>query len=135
VTDRYLPDKAIDVMDEAGARVRLRQVTPPPTVRDLQRKINDLVRIKKEKIENQEFEKAVELRDEEEAIRSQIENLKREWEESQEAADLIVSEEDMAYVVSRMTGIPLSKIEEAESRRLLNMEAELHKRLVGQERP
>lgn len=133
VTDRYLPDKAIDVMDEAGARVRLRQVTPPPTVRDLQRKINDLVRIKKEKIENQEFEKAVELRDEEEAIRSQIENLKREWEESQEAADLIVSEEDMAYVVSRMTGIPLSKIEEAESRRLLNMEAELHKRLVGQE--
>ena len=133
VTDRYLPDKAIDVMDEAGARVRLRQVTPPPTVRDLQRKINDLVRFKKEKIENQEFEKAVELRDEEEAIRSQIENLKREWEESQDAADLIVSEEDMAYVVSRMTGIPLSKIEEAESRRLLNMEAELHKRLVGQE--
>ena len=133
VTDRFLPDKAIDVMDEAGARVRLRRVTPPPLVRELQRKINDLVRVKKEKIENQEFEKAVELRDQEEDIRRQIENLKREWEESQEESELIVNEEDMAYVVSRMTGIPLSKIEEAESRRLLNMEAELHKRLVGQD--
>ena len=133
VTDRYLPDKAIDVMDEAGARVRLRQVTPPPMVRELQRKINDIARIKKEKIEEQEFEKAVELRDQEEEIGSQIEVLKREWEESQDEADLLVSEEDMAYVVSRMTGIPLSKIEEAESRRLLNMEDELHKRLVGQE--
>jgi ATP-dependent Clp protease ATP-binding subunit ClpC len=133
VTDRFLPDKAIDVMDEAGARVRLRRVTPPPLVRELQRKINDLVRVKKEKIEHQEFEKAVELRDQEEDIRRQIENLKREWEESQDENDLIVNEEDIAYVVSRMTGIPLSKIEEAESRRLLNMEAELHKRLVGQD--
>jgi ATP-dependent Clp protease ATP-binding subunit ClpC len=133
VTDRFLPDKAIDVMDEAGARVRLRRVTPPPSVRDLQRKLNELVRSKKEKIENQEFEKAVELRDQEEDIRRQIEALKQEWEESEEAADLVVSEEDMAYVVSRMTGIPLSKIEEAESRRLLNMEAELRKRLVGQD--
>jgi ATP-dependent Clp protease ATP-binding subunit ClpC len=133
VTDRFLPDKAIDVMDEAGARVRLRRVTPPSSVRELQRKINDLVRNKKEKIENQEFEKAVELRDQEEDIRRQIETLKQEWEESQESADSIVTEEDMAYVVSRMTGIPLSKIEEAESRRLLNMEAELRKRLVGQD--
>lgn len=133
VTDRYLPDKAIDVMDEAGARVRLQRITPPPTVRELQRKINDVVRVKKDKIENQEFEKAVELRDEEEEVRRQIEDLKREWEESQDDSELIVGEEDIAYVVSRMTGIPLSKIEEAESRRLLNMEAELHKRVVGQE--
>lgn len=133
VTDRYLPDKAIDVMDEAGARVRLQRITPPPMVRELQRKINDVIRVKKDKIENQEFEKAVELRDEEEEVRRQIEDLKREWEESQDDSELIVSEEDMAYVVSRMTGIPLSKIEEAESRRLLNMEAELHKRVVGQE--
>ena len=133
VTDRYLPDKAIDVMDEAGARVRLQRITPPPLVRELQRKINDVVRVKKDKIENQEFEKAVELRDEEEEVRRQIEDLKREWEESQDDSELVVGEEDIAYVVSRMTGIPLSKIEEAESRRLLNMEAELHKRVVGQE--
>jgi ATP-dependent Clp protease ATP-binding subunit ClpC len=133
VTDRYLPDKAIDVMDEAGARVRLQRITPPPMVRELQRKINDVVRVKKDKIENQEFERAVELRDEEEEVRRQIEDLKREWEESQDDSELIVNEEDIAYVVSRMTGIPLSKIEEAESRRLLNMEAELHKRVVGQE--
>ena len=133
VTDRYLPDKAIDVMDEAGARVRLQRITPPPMVRELQRKINDVVRVKKDKIENQEFEKAVELRDEEEEVRRQIDELKQEWEESQDDSELIVSEEDMAYVVSRMTGIPLSKIEEAESRRLLNMEAEMHKRVVGQD--
>ena len=133
VTDRYLPDKAIDVMDEAGARVRLQRITPPPMVRELQRKINDVVRVKKDKIENQEFEKAVELRDEEEEVRRQIDELKQAWEESQDDSELIVSEEDMAYVVSRMTGIPLSKIEEAESRRLLNMEAEMHKRVVGQD--
>ncbi len=133
VTDRYLPDKAIDVMDEAGARVRLQRITPPPMVRELQRKINDVVRVKKDKIENQEFEKAVELRDEEEDVRRQIDELKREWEENQDASELIVTEEDIAYVVSRMTGIPLSKIEEAESRRLLNMEMEMHKRVVGQE--
>jgi len=133
VTDRFLPDKAIDVMDEAGARVRLQRITPPPMVRELQRKINDVVRVKKDKIENQEFEKAVELRDEEEEVRRQIDELKQEWEESQDDSELIVSEEDMAYVVSRMTGIPLSKIEEAESRRLLNMEAEMHKRVVGQD--
>ncbi|MDH3598245.1 MAG: ATP-dependent Clp protease ATP-binding subunit [Candidatus Tectomicrobia bacterium] len=133
VTDRFLPDKAIDVMDEAGARVRLQRITPPPMVRELQRKINDVVRVKKDKIENQEFEKAVELRDEEEEVRRQIDELKQEWEESQDDSELVVSEEDMAYVVSRMTGIPLSKIEEAESRRLLNMEAEMHKRVVGQD--
>jgi ATP-dependent Clp protease ATP-binding subunit ClpC len=120
-------------MDEAGARVRLQRITPPPMVRELQRKINDVVRVKKDKIENQEFEKAVELRDEEEEVRRQIDELKREWEESQDDSELIVSEEDIAYVVSRMTGIPLSKIEEAESRRLLNMEAEMHDRVVGQD--
>jgi ATP-dependent Clp protease ATP-binding subunit ClpC len=133
VTDRFLPDKAIDVMDEAGARVRLRRITPPPMVRDLQRKINEIVRLKKEKIENQEFEKAVELRDQEEDIRRQIDTLKQEWEDTHDERELVVTEEDMAYVVSRMTGIPLSKIEEAESQRLLNMEEELHKRVVGQE--
>src|SRR5437763_390754 len=133
VTDRFLPDKAIDVMDEAGARVRLRRITPPSAVRELQRKINEIVRLKKEKIENQEFEKAVELRDQEEDIRRQIETLKQEWEDAHDERELVVTEEDMAYVVSRMTGIPLSKIEEAESQRLLNMEDELHKRGVGQE--
>jgi ATP-dependent Clp protease ATP-binding subunit ClpC len=133
VTDRFLPDKAIDVMDEAGARVRLRRITPPPMVRDLQRKINEIVRLKKEKIENQEFEKAVELRDQEEDIRRQIDTLKQEWEDTHDERELVVTEEDMAYVVSRMTGIPLSKIEEAESQRLLNMEEELHNRVVGQE--
>jgi ATP-dependent Clp protease ATP-binding subunit ClpC len=99
----------------------------------LQRKINEIVRLKKEKIENQEFEKAVELRDQEEDIRRQIDTLKQEWEDTHDEREIVVTEEDMAYVVSRMTGIPLSKIEEAESQRLLNMEEELHQRVVGQE--
>jgi len=81
-------------------------------VRDLQRKINEIVRLKKEKIENQEFEKAVELRDQEEDIRRQIDTLKQEWEDAHDEREIVVTEEDMAYVVSRMTGIPLSKIEE-----------------------
>src|SRR5215217_5572191 len=92
VTDRFLPDKAIDVMDEAGARVRLRRITPPPTVRDLQRKINEIVRLKKEKIENQEFEKAVEFRDQEEDIRHQIDTLKQEWEDTHDERELVVTE-------------------------------------------
>ena len=97
VTDRYLPDKAIDVMDEAGARVRLQRITPPPLVRELQRKVNDVIRVKKDKIENQEFEKAVELRDEEEDVRRQMEELKQEWEETRDESEIIVTEEDMAF--------------------------------------
>ena len=95
ITDRFLPDKAIDVMDEAGARVRLRSVTPPPIMRDLQRQINEIAKSKKEKIENQEFERAVELRDQEEGMRRQVEDLRTEWEEAQEESEIPVTEEDM----------------------------------------
>lgn len=133
VSDRFLPDKAIDVVDEAGSRVRLQKVTLPQEVRDLQRKISDIVRRKKEHIEKQEFEKAVELRDKEEELRREVETMKKAWEEAQEAVEPVVTEEDIAYVVSRMTGIPLSKIEETESTRLMHMEDELHKRVVGQD--
>ncbi len=133
VSDRYLPDKAIDVVDEAGSKVRLEKVTYPPEVRELQRQLEELIRGKKEHIEKQNFEKAVELHDSEEALRDRVEMLKRQWEETQEEEEPVVTSEDVAYVVSRMTGIPVSRIEEAESSKLLRMEEDLNGRVVGQE--
>jgi ATP-dependent Clp protease ATP-binding subunit ClpC len=133
VSDRYLPDKAIDVMDEAGSRVRLAKETLPMRVRELQRHIADIVRQKKEFIEKQEFERAVELRDKEEELRREVEQEKKHWEELRDDTEPVVTEEDIAYVVSRMTGIPLSKIEESEASKLMRIEEELHRRVVGQD--
>jgi ATP-dependent Clp protease ATP-binding subunit ClpC len=133
VSDRYLPDKAIDVMDEAGSRVRLAKETMPARVRDLQRQIAEIVRQKKEFIEKQEFERAVELRDKEEDLRRDVEAEKKQWEDMRDDVEPIVTEEDIAYVVSRMTGVPLSKIEESEASKLLRIEEELHRRVVGQD--
>ena len=133
VSDRFLPDKAIDVLDEACSRVRLQRGTLPAEARELQRKIEEMVREKKSYIENQDFERAVELRDREEDMRRQFEVVKQQWEASLGIDEPVVTEEDIAYVVSRMTGIPLSKIEGEEGIRLLNMEEELRKRIVGQD--
>ncbi len=133
VSGRYLPDKAIDVIDEAGSRVRLKKVTLPPELRELQREIEEIVREKKRCIERQEFENAVELRDKEENLKRKLELLKKEWEDDQDDSEPVVNEEDIAHVVSRMTGIPLMKIEDTESDRLLRMEEEIHKRVVGQD--
>jgi ATP-dependent Clp protease ATP-binding subunit ClpC len=133
ISDRFLPDKAIDVLDEAGSRVRLAKVTYPQEVRDLQRKVEELVREKRAHIEEQNFEEAVKLRDQEEETRERLTGMKKDWEEAQTDEETVVTDEDVAFVVSRMTGIPLSKIEETESQRLLRMEEELHKRIVGQD--
>ena len=133
VSDRYLPDKAIDVIDEACSKVRLEKETFPTNIRDLQRHIEDTVRLKKDMIENQEFEKAVELRDQEEQERGKLEELKAEWEAERSEDEALVTEEDVAYVVSRMTGIPLQRIEEIENERLLRMEEEMNSSVVGQE--
>ncbi|MFQ6672556.1 MAG: ATP-dependent Clp protease ATP-binding subunit, partial [Candidatus Tectimicrobiota bacterium] len=133
VSDRYLPDKAIDVVDEASSRVRLQRVTLPPELRALQRQIEEVAREKREHIERQEFERAVELRDLEEELQKKVDELKGEWEETREQSEPVVTDEDITYVISRMTGIPLSKMEEAESVRLLKMADELHRRVVGQD--
>jgi ATP-dependent Clp protease ATP-binding subunit ClpC len=133
ISDRYLPDKAIDVMDEAGSRARLSRSTLPPGVRRIQREIEKLVWEKRRAIEKQEFERAVELRDREEQLRRQLQVLKEEWEESQDDSISMVTGEDIAFVVSRMTGIPVTSIKDTESQRLLNMEEELHKRVIGQD--
>jgi ATP-dependent Clp protease ATP-binding subunit ClpC len=133
VSDRYLPDKAIDVIDEACSKVRLEKETFPSSIRELQRQIEDTVRLKKDMIENQDFEKAVELRDQEEQDRSRLDELKAEWEAERTDEEAMVTEDDVAYVVSRMTGIPLQRIEEVETEKLLRMEGELNSKIIGQE--
>ena len=133
VSDRFLPDKAIDVIDEACSKVRLEKETFPTNIRDLQRQIEETVRTKKDMIEKQDFEKAVELRDQEEQDRSRLDELKAEWEAGQTDEEPYVTEDDVAYVVSRMTGIPLQRIGEVENERLLRMEEELNGHIIGQE--
>lgn len=133
ISDRFLPDKAIDVIDEAGSRVRLRRITQSPEMKKIQRDIDIVVRDKKVCIENQEFEKAVELRDKEEELRDKLDVVKADWDKGRDASEPCITEDDIADVVSSMTGIPLSRIEEKESVRLLNMEQELAGKVVGQE--
>jgi len=132
ISDRFLPDKAIDVIDEAGSRVRLRKVTQSPEMRKIQRDIDAIIRDKKVCIESQEFEKAVDLRDKEESLRETLDKEKEAWGRGQDLSEPSITEEDIAAVVSGMTGIPLSRIEEKESIRLLNMESELASKIVGQ---
>ncbi len=133
IPDRFLPDKAIDVIDEAGSRVHLRKVTYPPEIRELQQKIDDIVQEKKERIENQEFELAVELRDKEEQLRLSMDRSRAEWDSKQDNVRPMVTEEDVAHVVSSITGIPVSRIEKEESQKLQVMGDELKKRIVGQD--
>jgi len=132
ITDRFLPDKAIDVIDEAGSRVRLREITQSPDMKKIQKEMDLIVRDKKVCIENQEFEKAVELRDKEEALIEKLDQVKAEWDKQRDTSEPSVTEDDIADVVSSMTGIPLSRIEEKESIRLMNMEEELSEKVVGQ---
>lgn len=133
ITDRFLPDKAIDVIDEAGSRVRLREITQSPDMKKIQKEMGLVVRDKKVCIENQEFEKAVELRDKEEALIEKLEGAKEEWDKQRDTSEPQITEDDIADVVSSMTGIPLSRIEEKESIRLMNMEKELADKVIGQD--
>ncbi|PIP72020.1 MAG: ATP-dependent Clp protease ATP-binding subunit ClpC [Nitrospinae bacterium CG22_combo_CG10-13_8_21_14_all_47_10] len=133
ISDRFLPDKAIDVIDEAGSRVRLREITQSPEMKKIQRDIDIVIRDKKICIENQEFEKAVELRDKEETLRDKLDEVKADWNKGRDASEPSITEDDIADVVSSMTGIPLSRIEEKESERLINMEQELACKVVGQD--
>jgi ATP-dependent Clp protease ATP-binding subunit ClpC len=133
VKDRYLPDKAIDVVDEAGARARLSVSSVPPDIRDLERKIEKLVSEKESFIKNQDFENAAKVRDRERELRAKLDENKGNWKQSADVTNVKVDSDDIAYVVSRMTGIPMMKLEEEESKKLLRMEDELRKRIVGQD--
>lgn len=136
ITDRHMPDKAIDVMDEAASRVRLQATMPPPELRDVESKLRQVRQEKDAVIHLQEYERAVQLREKEETLRRQKEKLQREWEERKanrgESLNT-VTDEDIAHIVSIWTKIPVSKLAEGESQKLLNMESELHKRIIGQE--
>jgi ATP-dependent Clp protease ATP-binding subunit ClpC len=133
ITDRYLPDKAIDVIDEAGSRARLKSTTRPPDLKDVEAKIEHVTKEKEEAIESQEFEKAASLRDTERKLKEKLEEEMRKWEKTRENVSYTVTEEDIAYIVSKWTGVPIVKMEQSESERLLNMRDEIHKRIVGQD--
>jgi len=133
ITDRFLPDKAIDLIDEAGSKVRLRSFTTPPNLKELEMR---LVEIRKEKdaaVQGQEFEKAASLRDMEQRLREELEETKKSWKEKQGKENSQVTVEDIANVVSSWTGIPVSKLAEAETEKLLKLEDILHSRVIGQE--
>jgi ATP-dependent Clp protease ATP-binding subunit ClpC len=133
ITERFLPDKAIDVMDETGARIKLKRFTMPPELREIEK---DLKRLSKEKnlyIKLHDFEKGAAVKNEEDRLKKLYDNLHKKWRENQQNEIPVVREDDIAYTVSKITGIPLAKIEEKESEKLLRMEEELHKRIVAQE--
>ncbi|WP_067729174.1 ATP-dependent protease ATP-binding subunit ClpC [Oceanobacillus damuensis] len=132
ITDRFLPDKAIDLIDEAGSKVRLRSYTVPPNLKELEQKLEEVRKEKDAAVQSQEFEKAASLRDSEQRFREELEKTKDEWKEKQGQTDSEVTVEDIASVVSIWTGVPVSKLTKDESERLLNMEEILHNRLIGQ---
>jgi ATP-dependent Clp protease ATP-binding subunit ClpC len=133
ITDRFLPDKAIDVVDEAGARSRLGAQVPPPEVQQLREEQEDLGATKDEAIRNQDFERAAILRDREKELQGEIRRTQEEWEKQQRELRPVVDEEQIAFIVSRWTGIPVQRLQEEESERLLRMEEELHESVVGQD--
>ncbi len=133
ITDRFLPDKAIDLIDETGSRAKLQTYALPGELKALEQELKRVSREKEVAISMQNFEEAVRHREEEERLRKLLEESKREWKKNQEKHKPVISKEDVAYVVSKMTGIPLFKLEEEESNKLLRMEEFLHRRVVGQD--
>jgi len=133
ISDRFLPDKAIDLIDEAASRMRIRTMTAPPSYRELEDEISQVRKEKEAAIEAQEFEKAANLRDKERKLSHKKLEVEDEWKSSDEGMRSSIGEDEVAEIVSMWTGIPVVKITEAESKKLLRMEVELHQRLIGQE--
>lgn len=133
ISDRFLPDKAIDLIDEAGSRVKLRSYTPPEEIKRLEEEIKQLEAEKTASVNAQDFEGAAKLRDKEKHGRELLEHLKEEWKKDQEHSMGEVTPEEIAEIISGWTGIPATRLTEEEGKRLLRMEEELHKRLVGQD--
>lgn len=133
ISDRFLPDKAIDLMDEAGSKVRLRSYTTPPNLKELELKLEEVRKEKDASVQSQEFEKAASLRDTEQRLREKLEETKKNWKEKQGQENNEVTVEDIANVVSSWTGIPVSRLAQTETDKLLKLEEILHSRLIGQE--
>jgi ATP-dependent Clp protease ATP-binding subunit ClpC len=132
ISDRFLPDKAIDLIDEAASKVRLRSYTAPPNLKELEQKLEEVRKEKDAAVQSQEFEKAASLRDSEQRLREELEKTKDVWKEKQGKENTEVTPEDIAQVVSSWTGVPVSKLAEEETDRLLKMEEILHDRVIGQ---
>ncbi|MCJ7689937.1 MAG: ATP-dependent Clp protease ATP-binding subunit, partial [Clostridiaceae bacterium] len=132
ISDRYLPDKAIDLIDEAGSKVRIQNLTAPTNLKELQDEIDKLYKEKADAISLQDFEKAAKLRDSEIELKGKLDNSKNNWKTHNEIDELIVSELEIASVVSKWTNIPVEKLTQKESDRLLKLEKLLHKRVIGQ---
>jgi len=133
ITDRFLPDKAIDVIDEAGARARIASQVPPPDMEELKAELQAIAGRKEDAIRDQDFERAAELRDQEREVQQRIKDRQAQWEEERKTNRPEIEPEDVAFIVSRWTGIPVTRLRQAETDRLVNMEDELHKRVVGQD--
>ncbi|HWJ15820.1 MAG TPA: AAA family ATPase, partial [Gemmatimonadaceae bacterium] len=133
ITDRFLPDKAIDVIDEAGARARLAAQAPPPEVAALKADLEKVNGEKEAAVRDQNFERAASLRDKEREIQGNIKQKQAEWEARRQSHRPVLGEEEIAFIVSRWTGIPVTRLQEAETSRLLRMEDELHQTVIGQD--
>ena len=133
IADRFLPDKAIDLIDEAGSRVRLQSHTTPPDVKEKEEELNKLRSEKEEAINNQAFEQAAALRDQEAQLRTELESIRQSWKQQQSTGRPEVTADDIAHIVSSWTNVPVERLTQEDSQRLLNLEKELHKRVIGQE--
>ena len=133
IGDRFLPDKAIDLIDEACSKVRLMSLTPPDEIKEMEKKIATLCAEKEMAVNRQDFERAASLRDEEKELTQKFNSEKAKWQSEDKAREKQVTEKEIAEIVSGWTGVPVSQMTEEESQRLLRMEDELHKRIVGQD--
>ncbi len=132
ITARYLPDKAIDVMDEAGSRARIKTMTRPPEIKELEQKIEEIKEKKEEAIKEQDFERAAAMRDEEKQAKETLENSMEEWKAASADNRVVISDEDIMQVISKWTGIPLQRMEKDEIKKLLSMEKTLEETIIGQ---
>jgi len=133
ITGRFLPDKAIDVMDEAGARARINSMTRPPDVKEIEKEIEE-IRVEKEAaIKAQDFEKAAALRDKEKQTKEKLDGILNKWREEREEKEVLVTADDMMHIISKVTGVPLQRMEQKETQKLLAMESELKQRVIGQD--
>lgn len=133
ITDRFLPDKAIDLVDEAASKVRLQSFTVPPNLKELEGRLEEVRKEKDAAVQSQEFEEAAALRDQEQKLREELDQTKKDWKERQGQLNMEVTPEDIATVVASWTGIPVVKLKEEETERLLKMEEILHDRVIGQD--
>src|SRR5438270_2910519 len=133
ITGRFLPDKAIDVMDEAGARARINSMTRPPDVKEIEKDIEQIRLQKEAAIKAQDFEKAAALRDKEKQTKEKLESILQKWRQEREEKEVLVTADDMMHIISKVTGVPLQRMEQAETEKLLKMEEELKGKVIGQD--